>query len=289
MPLPHTRFVDAGGLRLAYREWPGSPSATPILCLPHLTGHKGSFAPLARRLAPARRVLALDLRGRGESDQPAEGYGFAYHARDILAFADALGLPQFILLGHSFGATAAVYLAALRPRRVRALVLLDGGADPPDETLLSMVPTVRRLDQVYPSLEAYLAAQRALPFYQPWSAALEDYFRDEALAGAADGSVRSRSSGAAIERDLHQHFFYKVSLLHPALRCPVLWLRPANGLAGARGHVFIEAQAQAIVAAIPHCTRVDVPGANHYTMLLADDPPVTAPIREFLGTMDYGQ
>jgi len=281
MALPPTQFVSANGIRLAYLEWPGQSSAPPILCLPHLTGHKGSFGPLAQRLAPDWRVLALDLRGRGESDRPAEGYGFAYHARDILAFADALGLPEFVLLGHSFGATAAVYLASIQPRRVRAVALLDGGADPQAETLRAMYAAIERLERHYPSVEAYLAAMRALPFFRPWSAALEQYFRED-VERLADGSVRSRGSAAAITRDLDQHFFYSMCLHYPALRCPALWLRPGDGLAGARGHVFSEAEAHAITAHIPNCTRVDVPGANHYTMLMADEPPVTGPIRDFL-------
>jgi pimeloyl-ACP methyl ester carboxylesterase len=299
--LPPNQFVSANGVRLAYVEWPardvspeakrsggvspgappGEGPATPIICLPHLTGHKGSFGPLAERLAPDWRVLALDLRGRGESDQPAEGYGFAYHARDILAFADALSLPEFVLVGHSFGATVAVYLASIQPSRVRAVILLDGGADPRADTLLAMYAAVQRLEQRYPSLDAYLAAMQALPFFRPWSAALEQYFRDE-VETLADGSLRARSSAAAIARDLDQHFFYSMCLHYPALRCPALWLRPNDGLAGERGHVFSEAEAQAVCANIPSCTRVDVPGANHYTMLLADAPPVVGPIRDFL-------
>jgi pimeloyl-ACP methyl ester carboxylesterase len=279
--LPATRFIDVNGIRLAYAEWPGRAGAQPILCLPHLTGHKGSFGPLAERLAPDWHVFALDLRGRGESDQPADGYGFAYHARDILAFADALSLPQFVLLGHSWGATTAAYLASIQPSRVRALVLLDGGADPKAESLRAMYSTIQRLEQRYPSLEAYLAAMRAISFFQPWSAALEQYFRDD-VEVLPDGTLRSRSSAPAVTRDLDLHFVYSMCVHFPALRCPVLFLRPGQGLAGERGHVYSEAEAQAITANIPHCTRVDVPGVNHYSMLLSDEPPVAQPIREFL-------
>jgi pimeloyl-ACP methyl ester carboxylesterase len=130
--LPPTQYLTVHGLRLAYCHWPGRPGAPALLCLPHLTGHKGSYADLAAALSPDYAVYALDLRGRGESDQPAEGYGFAYHAADLLACADAWNLPAFSLIGHSFGATAATYLASIRPQRVRALVMLDGGADPKD-------------------------------------------------------------------------------------------------------------------------------------------------------------
>ena len=283
---PPTRFVTVNGLRLAYVDWPGRPGAEPVICLPHLTGHKGSFSPLGQRLAGEDspwRLLAVDLRGRGESDRPDEGYGFAYHARDLLAFADALNLPEFVLLGHSFGATAAVYLASIQPRRVRAVILLDGGADPRAETLRAMYPTIHRVDERYASVDDYLAAMRAIPFFQPWTAALEQYFREDA-ATRPDGWIGSRSSAAAIARDLDLHFQYSLCLHFPALRCPVLFVRPGRGLLGERGHVFSEAEAQAITANIPDCTRVDVPGANHYTVLMQPDPPIVEPIRAFLSS-----
>lgn len=279
--VPATQFAQVNGLRLAYAHWPGQAGAPALLCLPHLTGHKLSFADLAAALAPAYDVYALDLRGRGESDRPAEGYGFAYHAADVLAFADALGLSEFGLVGHSFGATASVYLASIRPQRVRAVVLMDGGADPRDANLRAMYPTIARLDEVYPSLGAYLAAMRAVPFFSDWDDALERYFRAD-VETLADGRVRSRSSALAIARDLDAHFLYSLCLHFPALRCPTLFLRPARGLLGDRGHVFSEAEAAAITRHIPHCRRADVPGCNHYTMLLHAGPPVLPEITTFL-------
>jgi pimeloyl-ACP methyl ester carboxylesterase len=277
---PTPQFANVNGVRLAYREWPGRAGAPPVLCLPHLTGHKGSFDYLAAALAPAYHVFALDLRGRGDSDRPAEGYGFAGHAQDLIAFADALGLGAFAVVGHSFGATTAVYLASVRPARVTALALLDGGADPKDETLQAMFPTIRRLDQVYPSLDAYLDAMRALPFFQPWNPALEQYFRADVALGP-DGAVASKSAAAAIERDLKLHFYYSMCLHFPALRCPVLFVRPEQGLRGERGHVFSEAEAEAITRHIPRCRRASAPGVNHYTLLIHDHSPAVPAVRAF--------
>ena len=274
-----SRQVVINGIKLAFLEWPGERG--PIICLPHLTGHKGSFINLAKRLSPTYRVIALDLRGRGDSDKPEDGYGFAYHTRDILAFAEARKIDQFTLIGHSFGATAATYLASIASKRVAAVALLDGGADPKEETLRSMYPTIQRLSRVHPSLNDYLAAMQALSFHQPWSAALEQYFAED-VDTLPDGSVRSKSSAAAIERDLDQHFMYSMCLHFPALRCPALFIRPMLGLTGDKGHVFSEAEATAIVRHIPRGRRADAPEANHYTMLIHDEPPVVEPIKNFL-------
>ena len=280
------RHLTANGARLAVREWPGAPGAPAVLCLPHLTGHKGSFAGLAAALAPRFHVYALDLRGRGDSDRPLDGYGFAGHAQDLLAVADALGLDRFAVVGHSFGATTAVYLGSIRPERIAALALLDGGADPRADTLQAMFATVRRLGRVYPSLDAYLAAMQALPFHQPWNPALDAYFREDVFVGL-DGAVTPKASAAALERDLGLHFFYSMCLHFPHLRCPVLFARPAYGLRGDQGHVFSEAEAAAIARHIPHCRALTVPGVNHYTLVLHPQSGVFQEVALFLSEV-YG-
>lgn len=277
-------FVTLPHLRLAYREWQGERG--PLLCLPHLSGHKGSFVHLAQALAPTYRVIALDLRGRGDSDKPAEGCGFAYHARDISQFADALGIDSFGLIGHSFGATTATYLASIMPTRVRALVLLDGGADPKQAMLKSMYETIRRLGRSYPSMDDYLHAMRALAMFQPWSDALAEYVRED-VQTRADGSVINKSSPECIERDLDMHFYYSMCCHFPNVQCSTLFIRPTCGLVGDRGHVFTDAEAAAIVRHIPHGQRVDVADANHYTMLINAHPPIVEPIRDFLDSVQW--
>jgi pimeloyl-ACP methyl ester carboxylesterase len=267
------------GVRLSYREWQGAKG--PLICLPSLAGHKGTFDGLAEALSPTYRLIALDLRGRGDSDKPPEGYGFSYHARDILGLADQLGIPQFVLVGHSFGATVGVYLASIRPGRVRAAVLIDGGADPKEEVLEAMRPGLRRLGDVYASMDEYLEGIRAVSFYKPWSAALERYFREDVVA-QPDGSIRHKASAEAVERDLDIHFYYSMCVHFPTLRCPTVFIRPELGLRGNRAHVLDPREAAAFVAWIPKGRQVDLPGVNHYTMILSDDPPIVPPILSFL-------
>jgi len=271
--------VHVNGIKLAYAEWPGEKG--PLICLPSLTGHKGTFNNIAERLAPEYHVFALDLRGRGDSDKPHEGYGFAYHAGDVLAFVDALGIETFAFIGHSFGATVGVYMASIRPKRVKAAVLIDGGCDPNEEVLEAMRPMLRRLDKIYPSVEDYLDAMRSLPYFQPWNATLEQYLRDD-VEELADGTIWAKSSAQALERDLDVHFYYSMCVHFPTMQCPTLFVRPKRGLLGDRAHVLTEREAAAFVAWIPNGRQVDLPDVNHYTMVLQDDPPVIPPIREFL-------
>lgn len=276
---PSLHRISVNGVALAYYEWPGNGET--LVCIPSITGHKGTFTALATVLTSAHRVLALDLRGRGDSDRPDSGYGFAYHARDILAFADALRLQRFVLVGHSFGATASVYTASLCPERVRALILMDGGADPKADTLRQMYPTVKRLTRRYPTMQEYLNAQRAVAYHKPWTDALERYLRED-VETLDDGSVRSKSSAAAIEHDLDMHFWSNVWHSFPHVQCPILFLRPTLGLLGTTGHVYSQEEVSALVRSNPRCRHVDVDGGNHYTFLIQDHPPVAEPILHFL-------
>ena len=273
------RIIQLHDIKLSYIEWPGEKG--PVICLPSLAGHKGTFTNIARCLAPQYHIFALDLRGRGDSDKPAGGYGFAYHIRDILQFADKLGFDSFAIIGHSFGATVGVYLASIRPDVVSAIVLIDGGADPTQETLEAMRPIIDRLDTDYPSMEKYLETMRAIPYYRPWSTALEQYLREE-VEILPDGAVSPKASGEALKRDLEMHFHYSMCLHFPYMHCPTLFIRPEQGLLGERGHIFTEREAAATVKSIPGCRRVDLPDVNHYTMVLHDNPPVIPPIRAFL-------
>jgi pimeloyl-ACP methyl ester carboxylesterase len=280
--IPKIASIQVNDITLSYKDWPGERG--PLICLPSLSGHKGTFDALAESLSPEYHLLALDLRGRGDSDKPGEGYGFAYHTRDILAFASALGIEKFGIIGHSFGATAGVYLSSIRPLQVRCLVMVDGGADPKKEVMEAVRPTLRHLGTVYPSVEVYLETMREIPYYHPWSETLERYLLED-LERLPGGEVRSKTSPHAIERDLDIQFYYSMCVHFPTMQCPTMFIRPRNGLLGDRAHILDEREAAAFVHWIPKCWRVDLPDVNHYTMLLSDEPLVAPPIKAFLSTI----
>ena len=115
------RLVQAGGIRLAYRE-SGPTSAPPLLLLHALGENSAYWDQVAAALADSWHVYALDLRGHGRSDWPGT-YTLALLRDDVLAFLDALKLPQVTVIGHSMGGAAAYLVAMWQPERVRRLVL----------------------------------------------------------------------------------------------------------------------------------------------------------------------
>ena len=122
------RYVNANGIRQHYIDYAGEGPA--LILMPGLTANARFFDGLiSAGLAPALRVIAVDLRGRGETDQPDTGYSMAEHAADILALMDELGIEQVNLGGHSFGGLLTYYLAAHFPERFSRCVVIDAPAE----------------------------------------------------------------------------------------------------------------------------------------------------------------
>jgi pimeloyl-ACP methyl ester carboxylesterase len=123
---------SADGLGLFVREWPATApqAALPVLCLHGFTRSSRDFEDVAPRLAAGgRRVLALDVRGRGRSDRDPrpERYELETYAADVETVLDALGAPRAVFLGTSMGAAITWTTAARAPSRVAAAILNDAG------------------------------------------------------------------------------------------------------------------------------------------------------------------
>jgi lipase len=128
-PLPMTP------VRLHSREW-GGTTGDPVVCLHGLTQHGGIFEPLGRRLAAGgHRVVAIDLRGHGESER-LPPWDLGTHVDDVLETIDALGIERAAWVGHSFGGRVLAELAARAPERVDRLALLEPGLGVPADHAL---------------------------------------------------------------------------------------------------------------------------------------------------------
>lgn len=186
-------YVQTNGIRLHYVEHSGPE---PILVLAHgLTANAHSFDGLVEAgLSRAATVLAVDLRGRGESDQPDSGYTMADHARDILGLLDALELERVVMGGHSFGGLLTYWIAANHPDRVERCIVLDAPAQVDPQIVEQIKPSLARLGEVYASWDEYLGFVQAMPYFRDgdWTPELERYFQADVQA-REDGTLQARS------------------------------------------------------------------------------------------------
>jgi pimeloyl-ACP methyl ester carboxylesterase len=130
-------FVDnsSTGLRLHYQEW-GPRDALGTVVLVHGVGSSCHIWDLSGPLLAEQslRVVALDQRGHGESDQPDSGYDFPSVVADLSGFLDAVGVGEpAVVVGHSWGASVVLHFAVAHPERTAGIVLVDGGTSSPGE------------------------------------------------------------------------------------------------------------------------------------------------------------
>jgi len=274
--------VAVNSVSLAVREWPGPAKGPAVVCIHGLTANHTCWASVADVLSPAYRLIAYDLRGRGESDKPDKGYSLALHNEDLAGLLDHFGLKKAVLVGHSLGAHIALRFAAMHPERVAKLVLVDGGLDVRAEVLDSLRPAINRLGVEFPSLDMFLGFVRALPMFDGrWNDYLERYFRYDVEVLPA-GTVRSKAARHAIEEEIANLERERLWVWHHRVKAPTLIFRAPDGLLTPTDCLMTQEEAEAIAHAIPRSKLVVVPGTNHYTVLLGQNPKVKTALRAFL-------
>ena len=102
----------------------GDPSGTAVLLLHAWVESSGCFDLMLSALPSTLHVFAMDQRGHGDADKPADGYALGDFAEDIEAFMDAVGVPSAVLVGSSSGGYVAQQVAVNAPDRIRGLVLV---------------------------------------------------------------------------------------------------------------------------------------------------------------------
>src|SRR3954451_21305054 len=94
--------VKYGEVELHVLDWRAKHDAREVLfCIHGVTGNAHAFDGIARGLQPQIEVVAVDLRGRGESDKPDDGYGIPTHVADMLAVLEDLRLGAVAFCGWS--------------------------------------------------------------------------------------------------------------------------------------------------------------------------------------------
>ena len=137
------------GLRLYARDYAGAAGEArlPVIAIHGLTRNSADFDAIAPLIAQSgRRVLAVDIRGRGRSDRAPDPmtYQPAVYARDVLALMRQCGIERAVFLGTSMGGLITMALAAVRSKAIDAAIINDVGPEVAKEGLARIAAYTRR-------------------------------------------------------------------------------------------------------------------------------------------------
>jgi non-heme chloroperoxidase len=134
----------ANGIRLRYRHQ--GPAIGPAIVLLHgYSDSSLSFARVMPLLPSEQRVIAVDLRGHGDSDRPDEDYRITTMADDVVRLLDALNVPYAVVVGHSMGSFVAQAIVERAAWRVSSLVLLGSAPHAVNATIAQLQLDVEAL------------------------------------------------------------------------------------------------------------------------------------------------
>jgi pimeloyl-ACP methyl ester carboxylesterase len=256
------------GLKLFYREYGDAAldsERLPVLCLSGLTRNSRDFHDLALRLAPGRRILALDYRGRGKSewDRDWRNYRPETYLLDIFDLLAAADAPRVVVVGTSMGGLLAMGMATYRPHCLAGAVLNDIGPD--------MDPFG------YQRILHYIGEDRPHPDWASAIADLQDMFPNLSFTTKAqwrrlaEGTYRRGGDGLL-------HYSWDIALARQIgasqARYADLWPffrglagRPLLVLRGTVSDVLSQATLERMALEIPDLQPVLVPGVGHVPAL----------------------
>lgn len=271
-PVPADRSVTVNGLRLHYLDW--GHAERPPLVLVHGIGRVAhTFDHLAPSFTADYHVLALDMRGHGDSDwDPGANYLVEDHVKDFEAFVSTLGLRQLTLWGNSTGGRVVQVYAGLHPDNVRALIVEDVGPERPKTISDSFARGVERDAKGWASEDELVAQLKREN---------QGFPEEQLRVYARYGSKRDANGRIVWKRDPQlAKGFVETELWQYVRRIT----SPALYVIGGRSTI-VPAETQAeLKKTIPGVQIVTMPGLGHYPS--AEKPEeFTAIVKAFLAAM----
>ena len=271
---------SSDGLRLHARDYPGAQDAPPVLCLPGLTRNARDFAEVAQAIAPARRVIAVEFRGRGESGYAKDPMSYVplTYAQDVVALLDDQKIDRFVTIGTSLGGIVTMLLAGLAPGRLAGALLNDVGPEIEPAGLARIRGYVGK-PSTYPT---WMHAARGVQ--ETNAGAYPDWGIEQWLA-MAKRLYRVNSAGRIVldyDMKIAEPFRLPGNEAGPDMWRALAALAgvPVLVVRGALSDILSATTAERMVAALPDATLVTVPGVGHAPML--DEPAVHPALMHWL-------
>lgn len=275
-------WQSADGLTLHFRDYPGGGTRPPVICLHGLTRNARDFENLAPHVASQGwRVLALDMRGRGDSDYSDDSatYNGLTYVGDLLALLEQERIEKFVSIGTSMGGLITMILASVQPERIAGAVLNDIGP----------VLDTSGLD----AIKGYVGQGRSFPTWMHAARALEElhggtfpHFDTEQWIAMAKRGM-TLSSGGRIVFDYDMKIAEPILSADPDEPTPDLWpafealaQKPLLMLRGGMSSLLAPKAFAEMQRRAPGAAAATVPHVGHAPTL--DEPEARAAIDSFL-------
>jgi pimeloyl-ACP methyl ester carboxylesterase len=274
MSQPELVTRQVNGISVAYRHWPEGAGALhpPVVLLHGLLQNGGGMQHLAEQLSLDGAVLVPDLRGRGRTEQPADGYDPATMADDVAALIEALEFGPAVLIGRLHGGLVAYHLAAKRPDLTCGLILGDANPEISDERAARILAVVSDLPPSFSSRE------EAEQFYQERLGLSQDRARHDLpsdLVRTDEGQYRWRHNLDVVNRVGTASMPRSDWDVLSRVECPTLILR------GQRGEISPQT-AERMLATISRARVQSILAAGHDVFLGPGAEQSLAAIQLFL-------
>lgn len=254
---------------MAFYEW-GDPYAPPVVCVHGLTRNGRDFDYLAQALAKHYRVIAVDVAGRGNSDNLSNlrWYDNGTYMHDILALLERMNLKKFDWVGTSMGGIIGMMVASLMPGKITRLVLNDIGALIPADGLMRIGEYVGKRERFNSIYEADSYLRKIMVPFGIKNPDHWDHVLMHTLVHQQDGSVRFAYDPAIGEAfrlaasELEKLEDISLWMLWEAIACPTLLLR------GAQSDILPREVALKMCETHPATTLVEFEGIGHAPTLM---------------------
>jgi pimeloyl-ACP methyl ester carboxylesterase len=258
--------VTVNGLRLHYVDW-GNDSAPPFLMVHGLDRVARTFDHVAPHFTARYHVLALDMRGHGDSGwDPAARYQVEDHAGDLAGFVAALGLRNLVVWGNSTGGRVVQVFAGMHPDLVSHVIAEDVGPERPRQIADSYSRRVAQEEAGWASEDELLTQLRKS----------SSGTSDDVLVPYVRYGTKKRDDGRIVwKRDPKLVNGFVATDLWRFVRdikAPTLYV------IGGRSTIVPQATQDELKKVLPRVTIVTIPGVGHYP---SDEKPA-----EFLEIVD---
>ena len=269
------KTVGVNGLKIHYLEW-GSPSSPTLIALHGLRGHGHSWDDFSEPMSDNYHILALDQRGRGDSDWAPDGqYTGEAYVQDLEGFCEALKLRNFILMGHSMGGRNSMAFAARHPSLVNRLIIVDIGPEGDPRGAARITREMVAAQEEYASFEElFEAQQKGNPLLSPEVLRRRLTYQTKTLPNGRIGwryDVEIRRQWREARRPPQEDLWPAIA----TIPCPTLIVR------GMETDILPLQVAQRMVQAMPKAKLAHVERAAH--MVMEENPAgFLRVVRDFL-------